>query len=285
MKVMLAVDLRNEASAVVERALPWIRRLNGVVDLVFVDTYRAMLETYTPANFLPELVRLKRESEAQIDALLARLPPANRGRAILDTTTLDDLITQRAAAYALVVVGTHGRTGLSHLWAGSVAERMVRFSPTSVLVLREPAPPTPLRILFAVDLSEDSAALAAALAGLAERLGATVDLLTVDQPPMIAPVMDAPALYSLLASYVEESRIEKSGRLNRSAEANFPPILRGRCVVETGVPLEGILSHAAEADLVVVGTHGRAGLAHALIGSVAERVVRRATRPVLVLRA
>ena len=57
--------------------------------------------------------------------------------------------------------------------------------------------------------------------------------------------------------------------------------------VRLGAPWEEILSVATErgADLVVVGTHGRRGFAHALMGSVAERVVRLSTIPVLTVRS
>jgi nucleotide-binding universal stress UspA family protein len=56
------------------------------------------------------------------------------------------------------------------------------------------------------------------------------------------------------------------------------------CLVEVGLPAETILAQAREweADLIVMGTHGRTGLAHFLNGSVAERVVRHARGPVLI---
>jgi nucleotide-binding universal stress UspA family protein len=88
---------------------------------------------------------------------------------------------------------------------------------------------------------------------------------------------------------------EVAARLADHAQAGLDAVVRGRrnCGVpiqghlRQGVPWEEILAAArtAKADLVVVGTHGRRGLAHALLGSVAERVVRAAGSPVLTVPA
>jgi nucleotide-binding universal stress UspA family protein len=58
-------------------------------------------------------------------------------------------------------------------------------------------------------------------------------------------------------------------------------------LLRQGAPTEVIQQAADEVDagLIVVGTHGRKGIAHALIGSIAERTIRTATRPVVIVRA
>jgi nucleotide-binding universal stress UspA family protein len=58
-----------------------------------------------------------------------------------------------------------------------------------------------------------------------------------------------------------------------------------RCRVVVGYPIDAILEAARDADLIVMATQGRTGLPHLLIGSVAERIVRHATKPVLTVRA
>ncbi len=60
--------------------------------------------------------------------------------------------------------------------------------------------------------------------------------------------------------------------------------VRGTARVVSGVPWETLCELGADYPLIVLGTHGRTGLKHALLGSVAERVVRHATVPVLVVR-
>ncbi|MBA2322272.1 MAG: universal stress protein, partial [Deltaproteobacteria bacterium] len=164
MNVLLAVDLRRDAIEVVARARPWLERLQATVDLVYVDTHRASLERYTPASFRTELDRLMLDSEQRMATVFDEIPPPLRGSAFVDTTSMEEMLAARAGRYGLVLVGTRGRVGLAHLWAGSVAEHVVRFSPTSVLVLREDRASEPMRILLAVDLTEDAGPLAAALA-------------------------------------------------------------------------------------------------------------------------
>ncbi|MBY0277101.1 universal stress protein [Candidatus Binatia bacterium] len=62
---------------------------------------------------------------------------------------------------------------------------------------------------------------------------------------------------------------------------NAPPV---ECRVEVGSPYETIMDASADVDSIIMATHGRTGLEHLLIGSVAEKVVRHATVPVLTIR-
>jgi nucleotide-binding universal stress UspA family protein len=87
------------------------------------------------------------------------------------------------------------------------------------------------------------------------------------------------AIYEEQRRWVDET-LERRARSARAAG------LLARAIVRTGPPASTIAETAAEeeADLVVVGTHGRSGLDRLIVGSVAERVVRLATCPVLVVK-
>jgi nucleotide-binding universal stress UspA family protein len=281
---LLAVDLSRDAAEVIAAARPWIDRLGLRVDLVYVDTTRAALERWTPPAFRSELDRRIGEEEARMADLLASLPEARRGQWFVDVSELDDMITRRSPDYGLVIVGTRGRTGLAHLWAGSVAEHVIRLCPRSVLVVRGHELPEHPRVLFAVDLGAEPEALATALERFASRLDAQVDLLHVQETGAWLPPFEAPGMATALAEHAAEVTREKLGVLT-SVLGQFAPERRGRAEVVAGVPAAEIVARSGDADLVVVGTHGRAGIAHAVLGSVAERVVRRVARPVLVLRA
>jgi universal stress protein A len=138
-------------------------------------------------------------------------------------------------------------------------------------------------ILVPSDFSECSdGALRYALA-LNETLGARLHLLHVVQDPYTQPwapeAFTAP-LGDMLNEWVEQAR-------NRLSEA-VPDAHRHSTLVTTvvGTPAAEIVRYAEDRtiDLIVIGTHGRGPIGHALLGSVTERVVRKAPCPVLTVR-
>jgi nucleotide-binding universal stress UspA family protein len=140
----------------------------------------------------------------------------------------------------------------------------------------------PKRILVATDFSETSdAALDYAIA-LAKELGAKVTLAHVYDLPvygfpngaMVASAEMATAIMTGAQEGVAAACAKRSG-------AGVPL----DAVVRQGQAFEEVHRIAEEvgADLIVIGTHGRKGLSHALLGSVAEKIIRTATRPVLTI--
>jgi nucleotide-binding universal stress UspA family protein len=118
---------------------------------------------------------------------------------------------------------------------------------------------------------------------LAQKLQARVTLLHVIQPPLVAGadmgVWPSPTFVAELEAAITS---DMEGYLARVTTAG----LAGEIVVIHGNPSQEILDTARkrQVDLIVMGTHGRTGLPHALLGSVAEKVVRSAPCPVLVTR-
>ncbi len=140
------------------------------------------------------------------------------------------------------------------------------------------------RILCAVDFSEPSArALQYALA-LAERLGAQVDAIHVYQFPNFAVEDGAVEL----PPYVQENlAMRLRERLEQFVKRKTVEGPETSTHLLEGIPYLQIVEAAKEhrADLVVIGTHGRTGLSHVFLGSVAERVVRNSEVPVLTIRS
>jgi nucleotide-binding universal stress UspA family protein len=141
------------------------------------------------------------------------------------------------------------------------------------------------RILVPVDFSACSRAALDYASFLAQRLGATVDVVHVwDAPPYLGPevLLHIPGETRLTLAQFAGARAQRDLE-HFLASVEHPGVVKGR--VETGDPCDTILRLAAEGyDLIVMGTHGRSGLAHVLLGSVAEKVVRRAPCPVLTIR-
>ena len=135
-------------------------------------------------------------------------------------------------------------------------------------------------VLVPIDFSTNSDHALDYAVTLARTLQARLTLLHVIEPFIVGSVESLPYTYiqdleakitDLMASYRE--RVTAAG-------------LQSDFAIVHGVPFHVIIetAHTAHVDLIIMGTHGRTGLPHVLLGSVAERVVRLAPCPVLVVR-
>ena len=145
---------------------------------------------------------------------------------------------------------------------------------------------TAQRFLVPLDFSADANEALAYAIGLASKLGARVTLLHVLQsPPWGGVDMDVtfPHAYSRFIQHLEA---EVEHNMQACLERVTAGELEGEVVVVHGVPFQEILETAKnqQVDLIIMGTHGRTGLHHMLLGSVTEKVVRLAPCPVLTVK-
>lgn len=209
--------------------------------------------------------------------------------------TLGDPLTvilDQIPRYDLAVLGTHARHGLDHLFIGSVAEKVVRSARRPIVIVRSgierAAEFPPKRILVPLDFS-DGARHAFELAhDLAERHGATVSLVHVIED---FPEFEGPEQLVVVAageepqSYVEHAQARVMEALRLFVTGRFEGTLPNLEVVIGSAHRELVaFAERSDADLVVMGTHGRTGIRRIGIGSVAERVVRTSTVPVMTAR-
>jgi glycine betaine transporter len=142
------------------------------------------------------------------------------------------------------------------------------------------------RILVPVDFSPHSERAVQYAATLADRLGASLKLIHVVEDPYASGAWSSevftPNIPELLDTLIADSR----RRLAALKEVLVRDGQRAEIEVIKGNSADSIVEHAKEGrfDLIVMGTHGRRGVAHAILGSVAERVVRTAGCPVLTVR-
>ncbi len=141
------------------------------------------------------------------------------------------------------------------------------------------------RILCAVDFSDDSREAMHEAAELARQSQAVLVLVHVWQPPLWLTTAD----YQLPGQIVQET-VDLAERTLETWKTDARKLGAGEVIAKflTGSPWDMIVSTAREddrVDLIVMGTHGRTGLRRALIGSVAEKVVRHAPCAVLVCRS
>lgn len=214
-----------------------------------------------------------------LDCLAGRLP-----------TEIDIVVERGATAHQalvafalktrpdLTVMATHGREGLAHLLAGSVTETVMQRRPCPVLCVREPEHGVALpyrRILVPTDLSPASRRafpMAALLARSFESEVLALHVGHVEAPRSLVGVSDA----------VESSPSETE--VARFLDDDFQDV-RVTPRVLLGPAWDGIVgtARAERVDLIVMSTHGHDSLSDRLIGSHAERVVRNAPCPVLIV--
>jgi nucleotide-binding universal stress UspA family protein len=144
------------------------------------------------------------------------------------------------------------------------------------------------RILVATDFSDCAREALDYALSFAERVGAEVDIVHVFERPVYFDVGVAHSLQLRhnVDQWIGEMRQEANRQLDALAQGIRSRMPNVRATMREGSTVEEILKAAqgASADLIIIGTHGRTGLPHVLLGSVAERVVRGAGCPVLTVR-
>jgi universal stress protein A len=147
--------------------------------------------------------------------------------------------------------------------------------------------PTVKRILVPTDFSETADTALKYAKDLATKIGASLHLVHVYKDPY-AIAACAPEVPTTVPAEVRERALEEvRERLLERLDAAEEQQFRGTHGVVRGLTAPQIVDYAAnqDIDLIVIGTHGRRGVAHLLLGSVAEHVIRTARCPVLTVRA
>lgn len=143
------------------------------------------------------------------------------------------------------------------------------------------------RILVPTDFSEPSDAALEYGRTLAERFGASLNLVHVLEDPVVTGAFGAEVYVPETPGMHEGLYKDAMARLEHRMPATLRRELHGSTEIIAGTCAKAIVEYARDRgiDLIVMGTHGRSGVAHVLMGSVAERVVRTAPCPVLTVRS
>jgi len=213
----------------------------------------------------------------------------------LETTTAvltgdpKSVIVNEAAGWqaAFVVIGAHSTHGVMQFLLGGVARAVARLADCSVEIVRRSPGPEPLRILLATDGSECSKAAARSVAQRPWPPGASFRILSVVEPsaPLFRPPYFSPeTMAELRGKDMQRAQEAVSSAETILCEAGIEA--SSTIAVPAATPKELILSEAAEwnADLIVVGSHGRRGVNRLLLGSVSEAVALHANCSVEIIR-
>lgn len=285
-KILVATDFSSTADSAEKMALQLARQLQAELHLVHV---RVILEDPLMAEEQQlEIEQLMMSADEATKAAFAHARAPDH-----DVTIQTHLIRSVSAAEAivetasdlncdLIVMGTHGRRGIKHLLLGSVAENVVRSVDIPVLTVRpsvEFAAHGPKRILVTHDFSQRATVAVRTAGDWADFFDAEITVLHVVEPVVY------PEFYAISA-LSDDVMTRLRDRATEALDSAAKEILGDRpvnTVVLIGRAADTIIAEAQPEnfDLAVMGTRGLTGLEQLMLGSVAERVLRRCPVPLL----
>jgi nucleotide-binding universal stress UspA family protein len=235
--------------------------------------------------------RLERDREymAELGGRLSRDGVCTEARVVESTSVADALAAHAALIGAdLILMASHGHSGVSRAWLGSVADRLVRHSVTPLLVTRPRAEADPgtaavahiLVPLDGSDLAERALGPAAELAratGARLTLAHVISVITVLGPrilPLVQhelePELERAATY--LERVADRLRADGLDVATHAVHGKTPPLAMSEMADKLGV------------DVIAMASHGYGGLKRAVLGSVADKLLRVSSLPVLITR-
>ena len=297
-KILCPVYFDETSPIALEYARHFAKRAEGIIHLLHVvptDEMHLLRKVYrTQGGGGADIIWAEKVAQNLL-ASLAQEHLSGMSHEIVTRTSGDPvtgiLEARRELGSDLIVMATHGRTGISHLILGSVAERVVRESPTPVFTTRRGealagAPPFQ-KILVPVDIAEQSNVALICARQLAEQFQGTV------YPLHIVP--NDEALLRLRDVYHAREGEHHANLVlaEKNARQKLQELAQEHL---SGVPYETILHVSSDpakliieterdigADLIVMATHGVTGILHLLIRSLTEKMIREADCPVLSL--
>lgn len=218
--------------------------------------------------------QMEREAQARIDAVVT----AARAEGVVCDTQLvygedphhEIVSTAAELAPDLIVLGRRGKRGLARLMVGHATAHVAGHAPCDVLMVPRASLVWSQRILLATDGSTHSTAAARTAQSIAAQCNVPVTVVS-----------------ATTRSHSPERKAEAHATVDRvSAELKAAGIVSEGLVSE-GRPDEVVIATATErqADLIVVGSHGRTGLTRLILGSISERIMGQAQCPVLIARS
>lgn len=292
--ILVPIDFSELSLRAIPAAKGLAQRFGANVHLAHVQEYSdpaVMLGPNAPVLVAPlnDFEQWREASQRRLERMAIEYRLTGTCRAEIGGAPFDmlDWIADDIAA-DLIVTSTHGRTGFKRALLGSTAERLVRHAPCPVFILRErpghrSRTQTIDKILVPVDFSDCSLAGLNYAIQFAKKWAASLIVAhVVDLGPLL--MADSYGMSDLSAAKeaaIKQAEWEMREFVRRVQFGGVP----FATVVTSGGPVAGIckVASAEKIDLIITATHGRTGLRHVLIGSVAELAVRHAPCPVLVV--
>ncbi len=282
-RFLVATDFSAGADGAAEAAIALARRWKARIDWIHVCPEVSPVLSPSGDALLTEWVdRQHKEARVGLDALKKRAEESGVESELQIHAGRPDVAVARVAEETRadwVIVGTHGHSGIRSLLIGSVAEKIVRNSPVSVLCVRPGASlEAPGVIVFGEDFTSREHRQT-----VAELAGALDSRVVAVHGVELAPALMADASFSPPPALLDASLSEARERLAGLADQYGK---HAETRVSIGAAADALCDHARRlnASLLVTGASSRKGIERWMLGSVAERVLRHAPCSVLVLR-
>lgn len=289
-----------DGSATAEAVLPQVKRLLKRKDTEVVLLRIVDLQPISEMEFGTVIGMLMDDATKYASALEARLAADGvRVRSIVRNGTVAGTILDVAdeVKATMIAMSTHGRSGVARWALGSVAEKVVRAGSVPVLLLRsfedgkavDAGERRIAKILVPIDGSRASIDAVPAAIAFAKLFDSRAVVLTIEEIAGINPpatfsgsTVERPAAAPAMPKDPTAEDLVRFASLSFAAEGIPTTLLR-----VSGEPAAEILHQSAtqDADLIAMTTHGRSGPARWVLGSVAEKVLRGADVPVLLVKS
>ena len=299
-KILVPIDFSYHANGAIQQALSLSKQFDSDITILHVDPLPgAGTIAVEPVYIAPQMFEgLHAEHNMKVEQSLSEVREELRGQvgegvevsAVRRRGEEVQGIVDFAAEWSadLMIMGSQGTSGISHLLLGSTAEKVSRMAPCPVLIAGssddDVATPRALRrIMVAVDyspFSRPSVELGAMLLGA----GGLLELVHIAGAPFLSALNASLGGQRddivALAESVREAEVQRIEEFSAGLDLEDVQISH---YVGSGSPAAAILARAEEtnADLIVMGAHSRVGLDEKLLGTVADRVLRHTTLPVL----
>ena len=300
-KILIPLD----GSALAEVALPYAEELAGRLDsevtLVYVSELTKDPYQHIHQFYLDKMVettnqgaeRYPKKSERRATSVKSVILVGNPAEEIVDYADKADI--------GLIVMATHGQSGIKRWFLGSVADKVVRATKRPVALIRAKGARSDVRekgilrkTLVPLDGSTEGEAVIHYVKELASRLNVNVILLQVTAMGyQTANVQGYYDYVSLSEQQMESAKTYARGYLNKVGDLLRQKGITVDIEVRTTVDIksfntaEEIINFADKihADMVAMSTHGRSGIGRWVFGNVAERVLHEGTTPLFLVRA
>lgn len=292
MRVLLATDFSSHAEDAVRivKALPLPS--GSTVRVVYVLEPFPEVTAFAPAAIteISDAAEQQFRGELEKTAATLRAPGRDVETALVLGRTADVIVEEAERSKAdLIVMGSRGRRAIKSALLGSVSAEVVDHAPCPVLVARGP---TLRRAILAEDGSETAAAGARLLATVPALRDLEVRVVSVVDAPFPSTLTggDAPmATYSAVQAYYDSLPALREATAKSARERAAALVAAGLAAtseVREGDAAAQLIAAAIDdrADCIVIGSHGRTGMARVFLGSVARGVLFNAPCSVLIVR-